>query len=176
MGWSRPTVNIDAKTEYSWSQDNILYLMRSRSWNELLKTSETVTGARYRQLHLYNLKRVLNQKRPQVVSKRQKVILLHDNARPHVAVVVKQTLLELEWEVLPHPARILQIWFYQITTFSINATRAWRYTFFQFQRSAKIYWWTDWFKRRIVLLSQYPSLARKMGKNCSKQRKIFWLM
>ncbi|UYV66819.1 hypothetical protein LAZ67_4002984 [Cordylochernes scorpioides] len=31
------------------------------------------------------------------------IILLHDNARPHVAQVVKAALQEFEWEVLQHP-------------------------------------------------------------------------
>ncbi|EGI64137.1 Mariner Mos1 transposase [Acromyrmex echinatior] len=43
------------------------------------------------------------QKRPSVANRR-KVILLHDNARPHVIIIVKQTLMDLEWEVFPHPA------------------------------------------------------------------------
>jgi len=32
-----------------------------------------------------------------------KVILLHDNARSHVAKVVKKYLETLKWDVLPHP-------------------------------------------------------------------------
>ena len=41
----------------------------------------------------------------QAISKRLKqlVILQHDNARPHVAKVVKKYLETLKWEILPHP-------------------------------------------------------------------------
>jgi len=46
----------------------------------------------------------LMQKRSSVANNRRKVILLHDNAWPHVAKSVKQTLLQFEWEILPHSA------------------------------------------------------------------------
>ena len=78
-----------------WDQLGVVY-------HELLKPSETITGARYR-TQLMRLSRALKDKRPQYSERHDKVILLHDNARPHVARVVKTYLETLKWEVLPHP-------------------------------------------------------------------------
>ncbi|KAG5318299.1 MOS1T transposase, partial [Pseudoatta argentina] len=47
--------------------------------------------------------RALKEKRPLYAQRYDKVILLHDNARPHVAKPVKTYLESLKWEVLPHP-------------------------------------------------------------------------
>ena len=71
-----------------WDQQGVVYY-------ELLKPNETVTADVY-QRELNKLNDVLLQKRPAIASNRRKVILLHDNARPHVARVVKDTLLQLE--------------------------------------------------------------------------------
>lgn len=79
-----------------WDQQGVVYY-------ELLKPNETVTGEHYKQ-QLQRLSENLVQKRPAIASNRRKVILLHDNARPHVSKVVKDTLLNLKWEILPHPA------------------------------------------------------------------------
>lgn len=62
----------------------------------MLNQNKTITAGRYRQ-QLYKLKRELYQKQPPIASKRRKVIFLHNNARLHVALLVKQMLLELEW-------------------------------------------------------------------------------
>ena len=69
---------------------------------ELLKPNETITGERYR-TQLMRLSRALREKRPQYEQRHEKVILQHDNARPHVAKPVKTYLETLKWEVLPHP-------------------------------------------------------------------------
>ena len=69
---------------------------------ELLKPNETITGERYRTQYM-RLSRVLREKRPQYKQMYEKVILQHDNARPHVAKPVKTYLEKLKWEVLPYP-------------------------------------------------------------------------
>ena len=69
---------------------------------ELLKPNETITGERYR-TQLMRLSRVLRTKRPQYKQRHEKVILQHENARPHVAKPVKTYPETTQWEVLPHP-------------------------------------------------------------------------
>ncbi|GBP66273.1 Mariner Mos1 transposase [Eumeta japonica] len=78
-----------------WDQRGVIYY-------ELLKPNETITGDRYR-LQLIRLSRALKEKRSEYSKTHDKVILLHDNARPHVAKPVKTYLGTLKWDVLPHP-------------------------------------------------------------------------
>ncbi|UYV73896.1 hypothetical protein LAZ67_11001326 [Cordylochernes scorpioides] len=78
-----------------WDQLGVIYY-------ELLQPNETITGERYQQ-QLMRLNRALKIKRPLYAKRHDKVIYQHDNARPHVAKVVKETLEALQWDVLPHP-------------------------------------------------------------------------
>ncbi|UYV73498.1 hypothetical protein LAZ67_10003810 [Cordylochernes scorpioides] len=78
-----------------WDQLEVIYY-------ELLQPNETITGERYQQ-QLMRLSRALKIKRPLYAKRHDKVIYQHDNARPHVAKVVKETLEALQWDVLPHP-------------------------------------------------------------------------
>jgi len=78
-----------------WDQRGVIYY-------ELLKPNETITGERY-PTQLIRLNRTLKEKRPEYGDRHDKVILQHDNARPHVAKPVKTYLETLKWEVLPHP-------------------------------------------------------------------------
>ena len=55
---------------------------------ELLKLNETITEERYR-TQLMRLSHELREKRPQYEQRHEKVILQHDNARPHVAKTVE---------------------------------------------------------------------------------------
>ena len=63
---------------------------------ELLKPNETINGEWYR-TQLMRLSRALRKKRPQYEQSHEKVILQHDNARPHVAKPVKTYLKILKW-------------------------------------------------------------------------------
>ncbi|EFN88884.1 Histone-lysine N-methyltransferase SETMAR, partial [Harpegnathos saltator] len=55
------------------------------------------------------LKRAIEEKRPEWVNRHSKLILQHDNAKPHTAEVVKRYLDGQDWEVLLHPPYSLDI-------------------------------------------------------------------
>ena len=62
-----------------------LYLVRDQKglvYYELLKPGDSITGDRYR-LQLIRLSRALREKRPEYEQRHNKIILLHDNARPY---------------------------------------------------------------------------------------------
>lgn len=78
-----------------WDQEGVLYY-------ELLPSNQTITAERYKQ-QLIDLSIAMKKIRPQYSARHDKVIFQHDNARPHVAKIVKDQLEELGWEILPHP-------------------------------------------------------------------------
>ena len=61
----------------------------------------TVTSEYYRAVLRDNLRPAIRKKRPQLLQ--EGVILLHDNALPHVAQIVKDQLASWGWESLDHP-------------------------------------------------------------------------
>ncbi|KAG5313072.1 MOS1T transposase, partial [Pseudoatta argentina] len=99
-----------------------------------------LTGDRYR-LQLMRLSRALKEKRPLYAQRHDKVILLHDNTRPHVAKPVKTYLETLKWEVLPHLL----------------------YSFLQ--RSSKMDRFLDRLKRHVVFPTRDSCTARNMVKS-----------
>lgn len=78
-----------------WDQKGVIHY-------ELLKPGQTITGDFYRQ-QLIRLKRAIAEKRPEYATRHESIIFHHDNARPHVAVPVKNYLENSGWEVLAHP-------------------------------------------------------------------------
>ena len=79
-----------------WDQKGIIYY-------ELLEPKQTVTANLYSQ-QLMCLSLALETKRPYRGKGKRNVILLHDNARPHVAIMTRKMIENLGWEVLLHPA------------------------------------------------------------------------
>ena len=137
-----------------WDQLGVVYY-------ELLKPNETITGALYR-TQLMRLSRAFKEKRTHYYSRHDKIILLHDNARPHVAAPVK-TLETLKWEVLPHSPYSLDIassdyHLFRTMTHGLSEQHIiWKYQ--------KLYRWLDSLKRWSVLSTRYPHATRKMGKS-----------
>lgn len=65
---------------------------------ELLPDNTTITASVYTG-QLQRLAAKVDQLRPKL----DRVLLLHDNARPHVAKTTQLKILRLGWKVLPHP-------------------------------------------------------------------------
>lgn len=78
-----------------WDQKGIVH-------HELLESGQTINGTLYRQ-QLMRLKKAIAEKRPEWATRHETLIFHHDNARPHVAQVVKTYLDGTGWEVLTHP-------------------------------------------------------------------------
>ena len=68
---------------------------------ELLPRNQTIdSNVYYRQI--MKLDKKIKEKRPELAPRRG-VILHQVNARPHTSLVTCKKLLELSWEVMPHP-------------------------------------------------------------------------
>jgi len=67
----------------------------------LLQSGEGITADSYQQ-RLTNLSDVLEEKRPFTGHRRRKIILLHENVRPHIAKATQDHICALGWELLSH--------------------------------------------------------------------------
>lgn len=79
-----------------WDQRGVVHY-------ELLEPCQTINREFYRR-QLMQLKRAIEEKRPEWVNRHSKLILQHDNAKPHTAQVVKKYLDGQDWEVLFYPS------------------------------------------------------------------------
>jgi len=52
-----------------------------------------------------------------------KVIIHHDNAKPHTVAMTRQKLMNLGWEILPHPSYSPDLAFLRLPPFSSCAKR-----------------------------------------------------
>lgn len=130
---------------------------------ELLKSNETINGERYRQ-QLTKLSRALKENQPQYSKRHDKVIFQHDNARPHVAKPVKDTLEALGWDVLPHPPYLPDIApsDYHLFRSMTHGLSEQRFHSYGNQKMARC---VDCLKRCIVLSTRNSYAARKMGES-----------
>jgi len=100
---------------------------------------------------------------------RRKIILLH-NARPHVAKSVKQTLLQLEWEIFPHPAYSPDLapsdyHFFRSMQHAFTDTH-----FCSYEQVQK--WVDEWIALKDAAFYR-RGIAGEMGKSSKKWRKLF---
>lgn len=95
--WFRRTYMVRRSCSVPGGTKSVLFTI------ELLKPSAPITGDRYR-LQLIRLSRALREKRPQYEQRHDKVILLHNNARPHVAKVVKKIFGNAQMKCFTAPA------------------------------------------------------------------------
>ena len=83
-----------------WDYKGIVYF-------ELLPPNRTINSVVYIE-QLTKLNNAIEEKRPELTN-RKGVVFHHDNARPHTSLVTRQKLLELGWDILPHPPYSLDL-------------------------------------------------------------------
>ncbi|GBM77857.1 hypothetical protein AVEN_24609-1 [Araneus ventricosus] len=76
-----------------WDRQGILLV-------EFLPRGETINAVRYCET-LRQLRRAIQNKRRGILS--QSILLLHDNARTHSAVVTQNLIQQFGWEKFDHP-------------------------------------------------------------------------
>ena len=77
-----------------WDYKGIVYF-------ELLPPNRTINSVVYIE-QLTKLNDAVEEKRPELTN-RKGVVFHRDDARPHTSLITRQKLLELGWDVLPHP-------------------------------------------------------------------------
>jgi histone-lysine N-methyltransferase SETMAR len=77
-----------------WDMNGVIHV-------DFLENGVTINAQYYCKLLTGAVRKSIRKKRPGMLS--GKVILLHDNARPHTANLTTTTLAKMRWEVLPHP-------------------------------------------------------------------------
>jgi len=116
---------------------------------------------------LMRLSRALKEKRAHYYYRHDKIILLHDNARPHVAAPVKTYLETLKWEVLPHPPYSPDIapsdHLFRSMTHDLSEQH---FTSYEDTKNCIDDWIAS--KDEAFLLTRYPHATRKMGKSSSR--------
>ena len=103
MGNSRPCFHVDGQTEYSRLQGHALYLVGLARRSVLWTVKTDWNNHRYRTVSNAIDAFELWKTNGQYNERHDKVILQHNNARSHVAKVIKTYLETLKWEVLSHP-------------------------------------------------------------------------
>ncbi|EGI68870.1 Mariner Mos1 transposase [Acromyrmex echinatior] len=113
------------------------------------------------------LSRALKEKRAHF--RHDKIILLHDNARPHVAAPVKTYMEIHNWEVLPHPPYSLDIApsDYHLFRSMTHGLSEQHFTSYEDTKN----WIDNWIALKDealkdeILPTRYPYATRKMGKS-----------
>lgn len=153
-----------------WDQRGVVYY-------ELLKPSETITSDRYR-LRLIGLNQTLKEKRPEWNNRHYKLILLHDNARPHVAKPVKKYLKK--WSGITgsgvefSPTTRSHLTLLRFPFVSVHTVSPfWRAIQFLW-RYQKMALWIDYFKR-TRFLSRNIFITWKVGESCCFRWSILWM-
>ncbi|GFU49196.1 histone-lysine N-methyltransferase SETMAR [Trichonephila clavipes] len=77
-----------------WDYKGIVYF-------DILPPNRTINSDVYIE-QLTKLNNAVEEKRPELTN-RKGVVFHHGNARPHTSLVTRQKLLELGWDVFPHP-------------------------------------------------------------------------